>query len=113
MLKPPEPLSGHAPEKMVRVKVEGHIRGKMSLFTPVPQEDGLMMADSAVDLNDGSCVILVVQNPGTIPIKMKKGCVLGEVIPATEYSPDERKDEDTEDTTEATVCSMSPAADSS
>ena len=101
-------------KKMVRAKVEGHIHEKMSLFTPTPQEDGLMIADSAVDLSDGSCVILVVQNPGTIPIKMKKGCVLGEVIPATEYSPDKRKDEeDIEDTTEAMVCSMSPAADSS
>ena len=103
--------SGH--KKMVRVKVEGHIHEQMSLFTPAPLEDGLMMADSAVDLSDSSCVVLVVQNSSTTPIKMKKGCILGEVVPVTEYSSSEVKDEDTESPTGATVCSMMPTADSS
>ena len=97
--------------KVLRAKVERHIHEQMSLFTPTPWEDGLMMADSVVDLSDSSCVVLVVQNPGMMPIKMKKGCVLGEVIPVTEYSPTEGKDEDAEGLTETTVCSMSLAAD--
>ena len=79
-------LSGY--KKMVRTKIEGHLCEQMSLFTPAPQEDGLMMADSVVDLSDVSCVVLV-QNLGT----MKKGCILGEVNPITEYSSSGGKDE--------------------
>ena len=55
----------------------------MSLFTPAPLKDGLMMADSAVDLSGGSCVVLVVQNHSTTPVKMKKKCVLGQVVPVS------------------------------
>ena len=100
-------------KKMVRAKVEGHVRESMSLFTPAPREDDLMMADSAVDLSDGNCMVLVVQNPGTTPVKMKKGCILGEVIPVTEYSLSEEDDQSTETPPEATVCSVTPRTESS
>ena len=80
---------------MVRVKVEGHVYEQMSLFTPAPREDGLMMADSAVDLSDSSCMVLV-QNLHTTPIEMKKGCILGEMVPVTGYSWSGGKDESAE-----------------
>ena len=74
-------------QKMVRAKVEGHTCESMSLFTPVRMEHGLEMADGVVDVKDSPCVVLVLQNHGTTPVKLKKGCVLGNVVPVTEYSP--------------------------
>ena len=97
-------------KKMVRAKVEGPVMEKMSLFTPVPREDCLMLADGAVDLSEGSCVTLVVQNPGATPIKMKKGSILGEVVAAVEYSPDEEGEESEVTPPEATVCEVTPTS---
>lgn len=61
---------------MVRAKVEGNLQEQVSLFTPAPLRDGLMMADNAVDLSEGNFVVLIVQNHSTMPVRMKK-CVLG------------------------------------
>ena len=98
-------------KKMVRVKVEGQIRELMLLFTPAAREDGLMLAHSAVNLSDGNCVLLVVQTPGTTPIKMKKGSILGQVCPVTECSSTEGQDGSAKSPPEVTVCNMAPGSE--
>ena len=96
-------------KKMVRAKVEGNLREQLSLFTPVQLEDDLMMVDSAVDLSEGNSVVLVVQNPGVVPVKMKKNCVLGQVVPVSKYS---REDRD-EDTDAVTMCNVALSTEGS
>ena len=95
-------------QKMVRAKVEGDVREKMSLFTPLPLENGLVMADSAVDLSEGNCVVFVVQNRGPTPVRLKKKRVLGQVVAVTEYSSGSGKEQtvDPISSSSATVCTV-------
>ena len=95
-------------QKMVRAKVEGDVREKMSLFTPLPLENGLVMADSAVDLSEGNCVVLVVQNRGPTPVRLKKKRVLGQVVAVTKYSSGAGKEQtvDPISSSSATVCTV-------
>ena len=67
-----------------------------------------MMVDSAVDLSEGNSVVLVVQNPGVVPVKMKN-CVLGQVVPVSKYSGEDR-DEDTE---AVTMCNVALSTEGS
>ena len=97
-------------KKMVRAKTQGHIEKQMLLFTPTPRDDGIQRADSAMDVSDGNCVVFVVQNSSSVPVKMKKGSILGEVVSATEYS---LGGDDVDATSKVTVCNMATAADSS
>ena len=64
--------------KMVRAKVRGDVSKELSLFT---LEDSLRVSDSAVELGDGNCVVLMVENHGTLPVCLKKG---HDLVPATE-----------------------------
>ena len=95
-------------QKMVRAKVEGHTCIQMSLFTPLRRENGIMMADGVVDLKDEHCMVLVVQNYGTTPVKLKKGCILGDVVPVVEYSP---SGSSTAPPNEAVVCDLTVETD--
>ena len=101
-------------KKMVRARVEGDIPHKLSLFTPVPVEPDVVMADGAVEFSDDRCVVLVVQNHGVVPAKLKKGQVLGEVSPVSEYVPREGsniKDAGSKGQPAATVCGLTPTQD--
>lgn len=82
LLKATKIPSGY--EKLVCAKVKGNVSNGLSLFTPGFMESDLSMPDSALELTDGSCVVLVVQNHGTEPIWLKKGQILGEIVPVTE-----------------------------
>ena len=56
-------------------------------------------------------MVLVVKNPGTMPVKLKKSCILGQVVPVTEYSLSETKDESTRNPDATTACSLASATD--
>ena len=47
-----------------------------SLFNSVRKENGIIMADGVVDLKDEHCMVLVAQNYGPTPVKLKKVCIL-------------------------------------
>ena len=42
------------------------------------------MPDSAVELVAGNCVVLMVENRGILPVRLKKGQLLRDLVPATE-----------------------------
>ena len=103
-------------QKMVRGKVEKRMCNETSLFTPVRMENGLQMTDCVVDLKDDCCMVLVVQNHGATPVKLKKGCVLGDMVPVTEHLPSEGGQTDSPKvappTKEVCVCDLTVEADS-
>lgn len=68
-------------QKMVRVKVKDKSRKDFLLFSPQVKGEGLTMTDSALDVTDGPCATLVVENHGKEPVYLKKGMFLGEVTP--------------------------------
>ena len=55
-----------------------------SLFEPDPEkanEVGVVVADAIVEANQGSCITLVLENPNSEPLCLKKGLTLGAVEP--------------------------------
>ena len=101
-------------KKMMRARVEGDIPHKLFLFTPVPVKPDVVMADGAVEFSDDRCVVLVVQNHGVVPAKLKKGQALGEVSPVSEYVPREGsniEDAGSKGQPAATVCGLTPTQD--
>ena len=61
---------GH--EKIVQAKLASPQKSDVSLFTPQEMEEGVQIADAAVDMSQGTC----------IPIRLKKGAILGSLEPA-------------------------------
>ena len=75
--------------RMVRAKVEGAPEKHMSLFTACQLDEGLSMPEGAVELMEGTCVTLIVENSSTEPAQLCKGVKLGEVTPVSEVPGEE------------------------
>jgi len=65
--------------KMVRARVDGEIAGALLLFTPSAVEGGVKLADGMVEVGDGPCVTLVVENHGRETLRLEGGVELGSV----------------------------------
>ena len=74
---------------MVRAKVEGAPEKHMSLFTACQLDEGLSMPEGAIELKEGTCVTLIVENSNTEPAQLCKGLKLGEVTPISEVPGEE------------------------
>ena len=69
-------------KKLVRCRVQGVKTVPMSLFEPVEMSKvGVMMEEAMVETEQGSCITLVVENPGYEPLCLKKGLQLGSLEP--------------------------------
>ena len=68
--------------------VKGDGAQQLALFTPKLTLVNLCAADGVVDLTDRTCFTLVLQNHGDEAVKLKKGSMIGEVVPAEEVPPD-------------------------
>ena len=86
-------------QKTVQAVVKGEVARQLALFTPQLTQVNICAADGVVDLTDGTCFTLFLQNHGTEAVKLKKGSMIGEVVPAEEIPPD---------TPEAVVHSLAP-----
>ena len=88
LLKPTKIPSGY--QKMVRAKIEGGVEGGLLLFTPGTLDAELAMPDSMVELNQGKCLTLIMENHGRETLHLRKGVTLGDVTPVTEVAGTER-----------------------
>jgi len=66
-------------QKVVRARVDGEIAGALLLFTPSAVEGGVELADGMVEVGDGPCVTLVVENHGRETLRLEGGVELGSV----------------------------------
>ena len=62
-------------QKMVPVRVDSTLSEKLTLFTPLPLESNLSVPDCALDFNEGTSAVLIVQNKGEEAVCLKKGQV--------------------------------------
>ena len=72
-------------QKLLKARVTGLEDSSLALFEP---EDllgvkGLSMAEAATEPDADNCVTLIMQNDALEPTHLKKGQILGRVIPAS------------------------------
>ena len=67
--------------KIGRGRVHGGVGEEMVLFTSTMAVPALQMADSALDAGDQEYATLVLENHGTEKVELKKGTVLGTIVP--------------------------------
>ena len=72
--------------KMVRSRVDGEIEAALFLFIPSALGRGVELADGVVEVGEGPCVMLVVENHGREMLRLKRGVQLGSVT-AAEIAP--------------------------
>ena len=70
-------------KKMVRAKMEGEIQHGLLLCTPCTDRQ-VVMADSVLEVGEGCCVNLIVENHSVEPVQLRKGTILGEVAEVEE-----------------------------
>ena len=62
--------------KMERAKVDHWEVEELSLFTPCSSVADLVLADAAVELDNGCWLTLILENHGHTPVQLEKGMVL-------------------------------------
>ena len=70
--------------KLVQIKVTGLRNVPMSLFEPdqgKADEVGVTVADAVVEANQGNCFTVILENPNSEPLCLKKGLTLGAIEP--------------------------------
>ena len=96
-------------KKMVHGTVSSQ-HDKLLLFTPRLEEARLCMADGLVEVGDGSCVTLIMENRGFEPILLKEGMELGETTMVEVLNSSDVVGEGNGDTTtsqeEGSVCTL-------
>ena len=68
--------------KLVRAKVTGKEGYSLTCFEPDLEElgtKGLVMSEAAVELDEGNCVVMVLENHTLEPVEVEEGLVLGRV----------------------------------
>ena len=68
--------------KLVRAKVTGKEGYSLTCFKPDLEElgtKGLVMSEAAVELDEGNCVVMVLENHTLDPVEVEEGLVLGRV----------------------------------
>ena len=76
-------------KRVVQGRIDKEMAEALLLFTPQMDETDVTMMDSLVEVGEGTCVALVVENHGQEPIRLKKGTTLGSVIPVMEVEREE------------------------
>ena len=70
--------------KLVQMKVNGLRNVPMSLFEPdqgKANEVGVAVADAVVEASQGNCITLILENPNSEPLCLKKGLIIGAIEP--------------------------------
>ena len=72
-------------QKLLKARVTGLEDSSLALFEP---EDllgvkGLSMAEAATEPDADNCVTLIMQNDALEPTRLKKGQILGRIVPAS------------------------------
>ena len=70
--------------KMIQAKVVGATSVPLSLFEPLrelTETTGVVLETGTLEVPQGTCVTLTIENPGLTPISLKKDSVLGTVDP--------------------------------
>ena len=70
-------------KKIVRAKMEGEIQHGLLLCTPCTDRQ-VVMADSLLEVGEGCCVNLIVENHSVEPAQLRNGTILGEVAEVEE-----------------------------
>ena len=70
-------------KKIIRARMEGELQHGLLLCTPCTDQP-VVMADSVLEVGEGGCVNLIVENHSLEPAKLKKGTILGEVAEVEE-----------------------------
>ena len=86
LLKGEKLPAGH--RKMVQAKIHGAVDAALLLFTPALTREDLSLADAVLDVTNGPCTTLVVQNGGLEAVCLEAGTPLGTVVPAVEVKPE-------------------------
>ena len=69
--------------KIIRARMEGELQHGLLLCMPCTDQP-VVMADSVLEVGEGGCVNLIVENHSLEPAKLKKGTILGEVAEVEE-----------------------------
>ena len=70
--------------KLVQMKVSGLRNVPISLFEPNQGQAnaiGVTVVDAIVEANHGNCITIILENPNSEPLCLKKGLVLGAIEP--------------------------------
>ena len=70
---------GH--QKVVQTSISGGLESSLLLFSPSVEQPYLLLPDAAIVGADGSCANLVIENHGIETIRLKRGTLLGTVVP--------------------------------
>ena len=70
---------GH--QKVVQTGISGGLESSLLLFSPSVEQPSLLLPDAAIVGADGSCANLVIENHGIETIHLKRGTLLGTVVP--------------------------------
>ena len=68
--------------------MEGELGRGLLICTPY-EDNHVMMADSVLEVGDGNCVNLIVENYGLEPAHLRKGTILGEIAEVEEVLGDQ------------------------
>ena len=86
--------------KLVQMKVNGLRNVPMSLFEPdqgKANEVGVAVADAVVEASQGNCITLILENPNSEPLCLKKGLIVGAIEPVESVlASQERSDRESE-----------------
>ena len=80
--------------KVVRARVDGEVDTTTLLITPSHIEEVIQLGDGLVEVGEGQCVTLVVENHRPEALQLKRGMELGGVVPAEEVAGPKEKQED-------------------
>ena len=61
----------------MRVKAKGWSPRELSLFTPEDMKTDVVMVDAILQVEQGDCAIMVVENHSNFPVQLKNGVTLG------------------------------------
>ena len=91
-------------QKPVRARICGKVEHSLLLFTPQSERAlDLLLADGAIQGGGGSRATIVLENHGLEPVRLRKGTILGTVVPVEEVN---SKSQDGEEHEEGTLRSM-------
>ena len=77
-------------KKVVTTRFCGELDHSLLLFTPqLERRYDLILPDGAIEGESGSSATVVIENHGLEPVHLRKGTVLGTVIPVEEVTPED------------------------